>query len=171
MKECFVGREEIKEIEESAEIGSQRERERHWSRPGQGPVDRPVDWWTEPGRPACTTCTDMARSTPRSTVAKERSTERSTDWYERALGWSRSTENKGRLTGRSTDRRVFFSFLDSVFFSVLGRIQSGFPKSLRLSGYKYGLEPSCIVSLEVSLWYSLVLIVESIKSLSLAPRT
>ena len=41
-----------------------------------------------------------------------------------------------------------------------------FPKSLELSGYKYGLELSCIVSQEVSLWYSLVLIAESIKSLS-----
>jgi len=43
------------------------------------------------------------------------------------------------------------------------RIQSGFSKSLGLSGYKYGIEPSCTIFLKVSLWYSLVLIIKSIK--------
>ena len=110
----------------------------------------------------------MARSTVRSTVAKERST----GVIDR-LTWSSSRlvpiDQAGRLrtrigrpAGRPKD--AFCSpFKVRTPFLFLGRIQSGFPKSLRLSGYKYGLEPSCIVSLEVSLWYSLVLIVESIK--------
>ena len=46
----------------NAEIGSQSEREQRLQ---QARI--------EPGQPVCTTCTGMARSTARSTVAKERS--------------------------------------------------------------------------------------------------
>jgi len=56
-----------------------------------GPGRPPGGRWTEPGRPVCTTCTDMARSTLQSTVAKEWSTAQLTDWKVAALGWSRST--------------------------------------------------------------------------------
>ena len=62
--------------------------------------------------------------------------------------------------------RIWIPFMIWIPFLSWGQIQLGFPKSLRLSGYKYGLELSWIVSFKVSLWHSLVLIVESIKSLS-----
>ena len=120
---------------------------------------------TPPGRPVCTTCTGMTRSTARLTVTKER-----VDRLKgTTLGWSRSTGPVDRGQGRSTD--AFCSpFRIRTPFLFYSQIQLGFPKSLRLFGYKYALEPSWIVSLKVSIWYSLVLIVESIKSLSPLPR-
>ena len=56
----------------------------------------------------------------------------------------RSIEDNGRSIGRSTDRGVLFSFWGSDSFFVLGSNPIRVPKSLGLSGYKYGLEPSCI---------------------------
>jgi len=95
---------------------------------------------------------------------------RPTDMSQLSVGPGRPAGRpRTRVAGRPTD--AFCSpFWIRTPFLFWGRIQSGFPKFLGLSGYKYELEPSCIVSLEVPLWYSLVLIVESIKSLSPLPR-
>ena len=72
----------------------------------------------------------------------------------------------GQSTDRSTNRRILLSFLDSDSFSVLGPNPIRVSEILGILGYKYGLEPSCIVSLKVSLWYLLVMIIESIKYLA-----
>ena len=119
----FVGREEIKgDRGDSVEIGSQREKERRLQQaktePGRppdrsevwpvdrhnvhryGPVDRPVD---------------------RGKGTVERSG-RQTDIGQLSVGpgWpGRSTEDKDRSTGRSTDKRILLSFLDSDSFSIL----------------------------------------------------
>ena len=131
----FVGREEIKEIEEIA----QRSKVKGSENDIEAGLDR-------------------ARSTARSTGGQS-----PVDWRaQRAQTWP----------SRPTD--AFCSpFWIRTPFLFWSRIQSGFPKSLGFSGYKYGLKPSCIVPLkflEVSLWYSLILIVESVKSLSLLPQ-
>jgi len=64
--EELVGREEIEEVDEvSTEIGNQGARPTHCSRPRKFPVDRPVRPVEKPGRPVCTTCTRLARSTAR----------------------------------------------------------------------------------------------------------
>jgi len=81
-----------------------------------------------------------------------------TDMSQLSVGHGRPRTWVGRPADRPTD--VFFSpFWIRTPFLFWSQIQSGFPKFLRLSDYKYGLEP-------VSLYYSFVLIVES-KNLSL----
>ena len=139
-------------------------------RPIQNPVDqceRRAQIW--PGRP------------PDRLWQRNGRPERLTNWKAQLSvgpgrpGWS--TEEKGWSIGRSTD--AFCSpYRIQTPFLFWGRIQSGFPKSLGLSGYKYGLELLWIVSHWKSLlkipWSKEQVVIDywiNKISLSLAPRT
>ena len=140
-----VGREEIKRHRKSFLNSSERKRRDRklkgartqvCSRSGQNPVDRLVD-----------RCSRRAQAWPDRPWQRNGQPTWSTDWHELLSvgagrpGWL--TEDRGR----STDRRgSVFPFRIWIPFLIWGQIQLGFPKSLGLSGYKYRLEPSRIVS-------------------------
>ena len=98
----FVGREEIEEInsptsEEFFKLIrkiAQRPKAKRSENPGIQQAR--IDLGRPPGRPVCMTCTSIARSTARLTVAKEWSTGTVDRLKGETLSWSRSTEDKGR---------------------------------------------------------------------------
>jgi len=124
------------------------------------PVDRTVDRWIRPVDHPVDRCTQEYPGRPpgRPWLKIDRSPGRPTVWWLLSVSVGRSPGRPSTWVGRPASRPTnafWLSFLNSDSFSVWDQIQLGFPKTLRLYSYKYGLEPSCIISLKIPLKISL----------------
>ena len=140
-----VGREEIDEVEKnSTEIGRQRSKKRRMQqvttvhgrppgRPMQEPVDCPVD------RCARGAQTRNVRPPGQLLPGSGRPPDRPTERSQVPVGDGRPARSTVAWVGRPAGRPktcFLLAFIDSDSFSDWDRIQSGFPNTLGLCGYK-----------------------------------